>query len=121
MNVLRLDNRVGWGNEIHIRTTKGTYAGSGRCLPEEGGIIYKKPELEELKTKVKVNGHCSNPYVKNGDILIYESNCGQEIRFKFRNVNYSRDPHDMFFGDLKYIYPGKKTLIDKVKEWFSRK
>lgn len=77
MNVLRLDNRVGWGNEIHIRTAEGIYAGSGRCLLEKGGIVNKKPDLAELKKKVSVNGHCSNPYVKNGDILIYESNCGK--------------------------------------------
>ncbi len=37
MNILRLDNRVGWGNEIHIITTAGTYAGSGRGLLKEGG------------------------------------------------------------------------------------
>lgn len=120
MHIFKLSARVGWGNEIHIKTPKGTYAGSGRCLTESNGIIYRKPSVEEVVKGAKASGHCSTPYVSNGDLLIYETDKGEEFRLVFKNVKYCNDPRDMFFADL-VLFKEKISFVEKVKSLFNRK
>jgi len=122
MYIFHLKSRVGWGNEINIRTKIGTYAGSGRCCLNNSpfGIVHRKPTIEELLKDVTVSGFSRHPYVQNGDILKYELDNGEEISFKFKNIRYQSDPSDMFFGDLKLIQK-KVSIISRIKNIFKSK
>lgn len=126
MREFNLKNRIGWGNEIHLETQVGKYAGSGRCLLNEGGIVYKLPTIEELRRgKLRASGHCSSPYVKVGDYLVYESDAGEEIKLKFNKVRYCHDPHDLFFADLLYFPASKASnlfleTIKTIKNYFKK-
>lgn len=117
MKTFRLKNTVGWGNEIHIETANGTYAGSGRCITKNDGIQYLKPSFDELKKDVNTSGFCSNPKIKNGDILIYETDQDVEVKFKFRSIEYYEDPKDMFKGKLKLVNDNETSFINKILSW----
>ena len=65
--------------------------------------------------KRRVYGHLQRrPRV--GDELISKMESGKIARFVFTNVEYSTDPHDMFFADLTDIGYEGETPINRVKE-----
>jgi hypothetical protein len=102
MNTFHLKDRVGFGREINIETSYGTYSGSGRCLLGQypNNIIQKKPSKSELENQPRATGFCSRPHVRNGDVLICDNDTNEEIILEFKNVRYLSDPNDMFFADL---------------------
>ena len=135
MNHFKLTNRVGWGNEIHIETKKATYAGSGRGYSSGEGIKHRKPTLDEFleqgyPTKVKVTGHCSTPYVCNGDIIEYEfsdflwnpqisdHDPARSFKLKIVSLRRAQNVHDMFFAEAILIEAFGKPVQQKPKMSF---
>jgi hypothetical protein len=54
--------------------------------------------------KRKLDGHMSNPYVKNGDLLRLPTKTeGRYALYEIYNVKYSSDPTDLFFADFQDI------------------
>jgi len=141
MNHFRLKNRVGWGNEIHIKTGVRTYAGSGRGFDHcDYRIRYVKPDPSEFfengwPKEVDLDGHCSRPYVQVGDIVEYEFEkpclpiderlITNGFKLRVTKIEYCLDPHDMFFGKALIIEMlgdsvKQKTLRNRFKRWFKK-
>ena len=118
MSRLLFNERIYWGNSIEIKIGHDTYYGNGTCYIWNEGYKYKYPTINQLKKNVKVSGHCSNPFIKNGDILVYKTDSGDEILLRFSCVCYYKDPGDMFYGNLKYLDPHRKTIFDRIKSFF---
>ncbi len=128
MRKLRLENCVGWGNEIHIETDVCTYAGSGRGYGEKTGgrITRVLPDAKEFldddgfARKIKVSGFKS-PRPRVGDTLSYEFNASTNSRFELliTDIEYMRDPSDMFFGRAILIKSDgkevpRRTIINRM-------
>ncbi len=75
--VYKLEERRSWGDSICLDTSN--------------------------PNKLKAHGWISSPRISKGDILTYTSQSNHEIKLRFTKVEYCRDPHDMFFAELKLI------------------
>lgn len=53
--------------------------------------------------------HCSTPYVKEGDYLLFYNKAGGATRLKLAFVKNCRYPHDVFFAE--------DEMINKKSNW----